>query len=108
VDSAEPDVESELILAHAWDSMLKINFLLHLYHLDDDKNDESVANDRDDNEFVNFIERLFVWGLEEVINSEMNSTESFTDLGKLNFPRWFSFRLEPIFSTAPTASKNTA
>ncbi len=108
MESGEPDVESELILAHAWDSMLKISLLLHLYHLDDDKNDDSVANDRDDNEFVNFIERLFVWGLEEVIHSEMNSTERFTDLGKLNFSRRFGFRLKPIFSTAPVASKNTA
>jgi hypothetical protein len=65
--SAGHDAESELILAHAWDSMLKINFLVHLHNLDDDKNDDGVASDQDNNkEFVNFIERLFVWGLEEV------------------------------------------
>ena len=50
--------------------MLKINLLVHLYNLDDDKNNDSVDNDREDNEFVNFVEKLFVWGLEEVINIE--------------------------------------
>ncbi len=35
-------------------------------------------------------------------------TERFTDLGKQN-SRWrFDFGLEPIFSTAPAASKNNA
>jgi len=38
----------------------------------------------------------------------MSCTESFTDLGKLNFRWWFGFRLEPIFNTAPAASKNKA
>jgi len=28
------------------------------------------------------------------------STERFTDLGKLNFPIWFGFRLEPISNTS--------
>ncbi len=32
----------------------------------------------------------------------------FMDLGKLNFPMVVSFRLKPIFNTAPAASKNTA
>jgi len=36
------------------------------------------------------------------------TTERFTDLGKQNFPMVVDFRLEPIFNTAPAASKNTA
>jgi len=37
----------------------------------------------------------------------LKSTERFTDLGKLNFPI-SRFGLEPIFNTAPDASKNDA
>ncbi len=38
-----------------------------------------------------------------------NSTERFTDLGKLNLLLWwFDFRLKPIYTTAPAASKNDA
>ena len=36
------------------------------------------------------------------------TTEHFTDLGKLNFPMWFGFRLEPTFNTAPSPSMNDA
>ncbi len=42
-----------------------------------------------------------------VKNGCMFTTMRFTDLGKLNFPMvvWF-YAQEPIFSTAPAASKN--
>ena len=33
------------------------------------------------------------------------STTSIRDLNYLNLKRWFDFRLEPIFDTAPAASK---
>ncbi len=36
------------------------------------------------------------------------STLRFTDSGKLNLLRWFDFRLEPTFATAPDASKSEA
>jgi len=36
------------------------------------------------------------------------TTERFIDLGKLNFPMVARFRLQPIYATAPAASKNTA
>jgi hypothetical protein len=40
------------------------------------------------------------------LDKEKNiSTECFTDSGKLNFPMVVRFRLEPIFNTAPAASK---
>jgi len=39
---------------------------------------------------------------------EDSSTERFTNLGKLNFPMRFDFRLKLIFNTTPAASKNTA
>ena len=35
-------------------------------------------------------------------------TELFMYYGKLNFPQWFTFRLEAIFNTAPAAPKNHA
>jgi len=38
----------------------------------------------------------------------LEPTERFTDLGKLNSLWWFGFRFEPIFTTAPAASKNSA
>ncbi len=34
------------------------------------------------------------------------TTERFTDLGKLNFLMVFRFRLKPIYTTVPAASKN--
>jgi len=44
----------------------------------------------------------------EMFCFQKQPTEHFTDLGKLNFRWWFGFRLKPIFSTAPAASKNNA
>ncbi len=62
------DEESELILANAWDTMLKVNFLLFLHNVES-KNAEKGRNEtlkKDIHEFLTFIERLFVWSNEEV------------------------------------------
>ncbi len=44
----------------------------------------------------------------EMLKTTKISTEHFTDLSKLNFPMVVWFQLEPIFNTAPAASKNDA
>jgi hypothetical protein len=41
----------------------------------------------------------------QVIRSNSNNTVCFRDLGKLNMPMVVDFKLEPIFDTAPAASK---
>ncbi len=38
----------------------------------------------------------------------LGDAERFSDLGKLNFQMVIWFKLEPIYATAPAASKNTA
>jgi len=38
----------------------------------------------------------------------LGDAECFSDLGKLNFQMVGWFKLEPIYATAPAASKNTA
>jgi len=49
---------------------------------------------------------LFEWPQRRDDGTLFLHRECFTDLGKLNFPMRFGFRLKPIFNTAPAASKN--
>ncbi len=42
----------------------------------------------------------------QIFDIAVNSTENFTDLGKLNLLVWFGFRLKSIYATAPATSKN--
>jgi len=54
--------------------------------------------------FVSYLTRIAL----NIINSlEFNSTQRFTDLGKLNF-LMMGFRLEPIYTTALAVFKNGA
>ena len=75
VTSPEEKKESELILAHAWDTMLKLNFLCQADRLvakldssvDANANESTVGSDvAPMTGFFTFVERLFVWVLDKV------------------------------------------
>ena len=72
--TTDENKDSELILAHAWDTMLKLNFLLHVEKVvakidstvDTDANNSTFGSDVTPAGFLTLIERLFVWVLDEV------------------------------------------